>query len=230
MSPVSGWDDRPPEDLTARARIRDAALAQFAEHGFKGATIKMIAEAAGVSHGLLQHHFGSKDELRRACDEYVLGAFDGLDKFGVTSGEIANPDFLGELFTKSPLIVRYVARAMVEGSPAASALFETGASVSEEFLSGQWPDRFPQGSDRVRDAATVMAAMHLSTVVLHEQLSRRIGADALSPESSSRIAMAMFDIYSSMAEFAESNVGHGIRDAVIKQQQSHPPTNGQDHE
>jgi hypothetical protein len=33
------------EDLTARARIRDAALLQFAERGVKGATIRSIAEA-----------------------------------------------------------------------------------------------------------------------------------------------------------------------------------------
>jgi hypothetical protein len=77
----------------------------------------------------------------------------GLDKFGVTSGEIANADFMGEPFARSPLIVRYVARAMVEGSPAASALFENGASVSEEFLSRLWPGRFPPGSDKVGDAA-----------------------------------------------------------------------------
>jgi methionyl aminopeptidase len=49
MVPVSKHGDRPPEDLTARARIRDAALAQFAERGYAGTTIKGIAEAAGFS-------------------------------------------------------------------------------------------------------------------------------------------------------------------------------------
>ncbi|MFC5750175.1 TetR/AcrR family transcriptional regulator [Actinomadura rugatobispora] len=229
MHPVTGRGDRPPEDLTARARIRDAALAQFAERGFKGATIKGIAEAAGVSHGLLQHHFGSKQELIQACDDYVVEAFGGLDKFGVTSGEIGNPDFMAELFARSPLITRYVARAMVEGSPTASALFETGAAVSEDFLSRMWPERFPAGSDRARDAAAVMAAMHLSTVVLHEQLSQRMGGDVLAPENSSRVAMAMFDIYTCMAEFVASGVGDEIRDAVVKQQ-SPPSMKGQDDE
>ncbi|MGA8112556.1 MAG: TetR family transcriptional regulator, partial [Actinocatenispora sp.] len=36
-----------PEDLTARARIRDAAMRQFGELGFERATIRGIAEAAG---------------------------------------------------------------------------------------------------------------------------------------------------------------------------------------
>jgi hypothetical protein len=72
MVPVSKHGDRPPEDLTARARIRDAALAQFAERGYAGTTIKGIAEAAGFSIGLVQHHFGAKNGLRLACDELVI--------------------------------------------------------------------------------------------------------------------------------------------------------------
>ena len=57
-------------DLTAAARIRDAAIEQFGRHGF-GVSIRAIAEAAGVSAGLVIHHFGSKDGLRQACDAYV---------------------------------------------------------------------------------------------------------------------------------------------------------------
>ena len=38
-----------PDDLTARARIRQAALSQFAEHGFERTTIRGIAAEAGVS-------------------------------------------------------------------------------------------------------------------------------------------------------------------------------------
>ena len=29
-------------------------------------------ETAGVSPGLLRHHYGSKEALRKACDEYVF--------------------------------------------------------------------------------------------------------------------------------------------------------------
>ena len=58
-------------DLTARARIREAALRHFAEEGYERATIRGIARTAGVSPGLLRHHFGSKEDLRRGCDEYV---------------------------------------------------------------------------------------------------------------------------------------------------------------
>jgi AcrR family transcriptional regulator len=59
------------EDLTGRARIRDAAIRRFGADGF-GASVRVIAADAGVSPGLVIHHFGSKDGLRAACDEHVL--------------------------------------------------------------------------------------------------------------------------------------------------------------
>jgi AcrR family transcriptional regulator len=59
------------DDLTARARIRDAAITCFAATGFD-ATVRQIAARAGVSAGLITHHFGSKDALRAECDAEVL--------------------------------------------------------------------------------------------------------------------------------------------------------------
>ncbi|GAA4843077.1 transcriptional regulator RaaS [Luteimicrobium xylanilyticum] len=59
------------DDLTARARIRDAAITRFATDGF-GVGLRSIAADADVSPGLVIHHFRSKDGLRRACDEHVL--------------------------------------------------------------------------------------------------------------------------------------------------------------
>ena len=61
---------RSADDLTAAARIRDAAIEQFGEHGF-GIGVRAIAKAAGVSAALVIHHFGSKDGLRKACDDYI---------------------------------------------------------------------------------------------------------------------------------------------------------------
>ena len=62
---------RPADDATARARIRDAAIKRFAADGFQ-VGLRAIAADAGVSAALVVHHFGSKDGLRRACDEHVL--------------------------------------------------------------------------------------------------------------------------------------------------------------
>ena len=68
------------EDLTARARIREAALMHFAEEGYERATVRAIARSAGVSPGLLRHHYGSKEELRTACDDYVFESLHRLNE------------------------------------------------------------------------------------------------------------------------------------------------------
>lgn len=46
-----------------RARIMDAALALFGERGYESASVRQIAERAGVAQGLLYSHFNGKDEL-----------------------------------------------------------------------------------------------------------------------------------------------------------------------
>ena len=62
---------RDPE--AARARIMAAATAEFASHGFAGARMDRIAQAAPVAKGLLFHHFGSKEGLYRAVLERIYG-------------------------------------------------------------------------------------------------------------------------------------------------------------
>ncbi|MFD7659823.1 TetR family transcriptional regulator [Actinosynnema sp. NPDC059797] len=46
-----------------RAAILDAARAAFAERGYDRATIREIAQRAGVTHGLVMRHFTSKEQL-----------------------------------------------------------------------------------------------------------------------------------------------------------------------
>jgi AcrR family transcriptional regulator len=54
---------------TARERILRAAAEEFAEHGFSGARINRIAEAAGQNKQLIYHYFDSKEGIYAA----VLG-------------------------------------------------------------------------------------------------------------------------------------------------------------
>jgi len=49
--------------LETRIALLNAALACFAEHGFDGTSIRMIAERAKRPLSLLSHHFGNKDNL-----------------------------------------------------------------------------------------------------------------------------------------------------------------------
>lgn len=47
----------------ARERIVSAAVEEFAEKGYDGATIRAIAVRAGVDSSLVHHYFGSKSDL-----------------------------------------------------------------------------------------------------------------------------------------------------------------------
>jgi AcrR family transcriptional regulator len=54
----------------ARERqILDAAVAIFAERGLSGSSMTAVAERAGLAEQLLDDHFGTTDELFRACVE-----------------------------------------------------------------------------------------------------------------------------------------------------------------
>ncbi|MFC5815205.1 TetR/AcrR family transcriptional regulator [Nonomuraea harbinensis] len=205
--------DRPPEDLTARARIRDAALAEFAERGFKGATLKAVADAAGVSVGLVQHHFGSKEGLREACDAHVRATMMGAAG-QVQDGVEVTPDVIQGMYEANELSVRYLARALAEGWGVAAVLFDEGADAAERFLMENWPDDFPPHESKVRERAAVMAAMHLSTIVLHAHLSRRMGVDALSRTNLPRLGIAMADVYAHLGQWITSGPGDQVRQAV----------------
>ena len=53
----------------SRRRLIDQALALFAEHGYEGTSVRMIAEAAGTSPGLLYNYFENKQALLHAIFE-----------------------------------------------------------------------------------------------------------------------------------------------------------------
>jgi len=54
-------------DSGTREAILQAARAQFAEHGYDGATIRAIAAAAAVDPALVHHFYGSKESLFAAA-------------------------------------------------------------------------------------------------------------------------------------------------------------------
>jgi AcrR family transcriptional regulator len=184
-----------PEDLTARARIRDAALAQFGEHGFDAATIRGIAAAAGVSSGLVRHHFGSKQALREACDEYLVRTIRRLNDQART--ELEGGDDLTYLtasrFALGPNY-QYIARALVDGS--ATELFDEMARLTEEWLAAADKLRPEPSESDITARARVITAMALCIPLLHEHISRGLGVDVLSAAGIPVLGRAMLDFYS----------------------------------
>ena len=60
-----------------RTALLDAALREFAAHGFEGASTRAIATAAGTHQPQINYHFDSKDELWKAAVDHL---FDRLDQ------------------------------------------------------------------------------------------------------------------------------------------------------
>ncbi len=179
------------EDLTARARIRNAALHLFAERGIEGATIRDIAAAAGVSGGLVRHHFGSKDALRAVCDRYARGRIIEAKEHALLDDRTADPAFV--VATRSTLlpVLQYLARSMMDGSPAADSMFDEMVDLTDSWLA-----EHHAGTIRDRRAyAAVLVAMELGSLALRDQLSRALGADAMGPDGL-RMLRAKVDLYS----------------------------------
>ncbi|MEU1719588.1 TetR/AcrR family transcriptional regulator [Nonomuraea sp. NPDC005692] len=183
-----------PEDLTARARIREAALLHFGEYGFEGATTRAIAGTAGVSPGLLRHHYGSKQALREACDEHLIRVVRRIDD-DVRAGAVPagrNP-VAAALDALAPYRL-YVARALAEGW--AAPLFDGIAELSERWLEELDETRTDEPFAGRRARATVSTAMSLSVGVLHRHVSRGLGVDVFSPEGAHLLALTLLDLYS----------------------------------
>jgi AcrR family transcriptional regulator len=180
------------EDLTARARIRDAALRLFAERGMDGATIRDIAKAAGVSAGLLRHHFGSKEALRAACDSYALDQLMRIKEQAIFEGQMADQAFLPTVHPTVLSLYRYLARALIDGSPAAASMFDDMVELAEQWLNRHYPG---QSADP-RAYAAVLVATQIGMLGMHDHLSRALGADILSPEGHLRMTRGMVDIHS----------------------------------
>ena len=167
-----------PEDLTGRARVRNAALAEFAEQGFRGSSMRSVAARAGVSPGLVQHHFRTKQALREACDEYVVGYVGRAALEGVAAGRLGEPDFLAALLAESAVVGGYLARSLSEGTAASGRLFDDLVTVTEDYLAKLPEPVEPTRSGvPMRDRAVVLTAMRLSTLVLSPHLARGMGLE-----------------------------------------------------
>ena len=72
----------PPD---TRSQLLDAAERLFAEHGFRGASVRAITDLAGANLAAIGYHFGSKAELlaavvRRVVEPINVAQAAGLDR------------------------------------------------------------------------------------------------------------------------------------------------------
>lgn len=182
-------------DLTARARIRDAAIAAYAELGF-GASMRVIAQRAGVSPALVVHHFGSKDGLRRECDEYVLATM-ASEKAGVfTSGVMPGLREYLHQHPETAAQLGYLTRVLGEGGASSAATFDRLVDVSEAVLEAGVRAGTVRASPDPHGRAALQAAIAVGLLVAGENLARHLGGrDLLDTGAAERYEAAALDLY-----------------------------------
>ncbi|MBP8534567.1 TetR/AcrR family transcriptional regulator [Streptomyces sp. MK37H] len=190
-------------DLTGRARLREAALELFAERGFEATSTRAVAAAAGLSPALVTRHFGSKQGLRAAVDEYVLdrigealGALDAEVVEGVDGDALMAS--LGEvsarLFGADPVLRGYLRQVLLEGGDASAALFGRLLSGARGEL-----DRLRRASGRATAPAAPadeewapfqLLCLILGPLLLERVMQPNIGVPMFDPEVLARRSAA----------------------------------------
>ncbi|GAA1838790.1 TetR/AcrR family transcriptional regulator [Pseudonocardia alni] len=110
---------RRTEDLTARARIRHAALELFAERGVAGTPMRAVAARVGVTVGLIVHHFGTKEALREAVELDIVDRFADAILSAPADGSgadvaAARDRAVAAMLAESPAVVDYLRRAVLD--------------------------------------------------------------------------------------------------------------------
>ncbi|MGC9540730.1 TetR/AcrR family transcriptional regulator [Streptomyces sp. UG1] len=194
-----------PDDRTTRAVIRDEALRLFAARGPDSVTVRQIAEAAGVSAGLVVHHFGSKDGLRQEVDGYVLAVFEAMlgELTGESGAQLLDPGTgarsLSEAFARhlpagSPL-PGYLRRLLLSDTDVGRQLFQRLFDLSRAALDGLAAAGLAAPGREPAIRAAFLLANDLAVFLLRDRLAEVLGADPLSAEGVARWAPEMLSIY-----------------------------------
>ena len=91
--------------IETRASILNAAIAEFAERGFEGASIRAVADRLGLQHPLITYHYRSKDILWRAAAEHAFAQIRAEWDVSAPSGADLSP--LARLRQEYSTLFRY---------------------------------------------------------------------------------------------------------------------------
>ncbi len=185
MSLLPEPDGLDSEERSSVERIRNAALKSSATYGTSTTSLRAVAAAAGVSVGLVQHHFGTKACLVKAVDDHVLGLV-----IAAIAPPLAEPpaDSIAEMGSRvtrivaeQPDIVDYLGRALIDGSPLGTTIFDTLAGLGM----ARWNKRNERGETRpevdLTWAALNALVLPLGTLILRGHIERQLPESFTTP-------------------------------------------------
>lgn len=191
-------------DITAKATIRNIALRLFAERGPDAVSVRQIAAEAGVSPALVLHHFGSKEGLRDAVDEYAAQAFDEVIEVGGREdvaqilaagdgGSIA--EAFSRVFPPESPLPAYLRRLVLAGDPAGVRLFHRWFEATRLLLDEMTRMGLATRSDDPDVRSAFLIANDLALILLRDPLRAALGFDPLEPEGMGRWAEEVSVVY-----------------------------------
>jgi AcrR family transcriptional regulator len=164
-------------DLTARARIRDAAITRFAADGVARTSVRAIATEAGVSPALVIHHFGSKDALRAVCDHHVAALVRERKTAAMQAGPGLDPLAALREAGEGPPLLRYLATTLVDGSPQVAELLDEMIDDAVAYMEEGVRTGMLRPTEDPRARAAVLTIWSLGALALHEHVARVLGVD-----------------------------------------------------
>jgi AcrR family transcriptional regulator len=206
-------------DLSTYARIRNAALEGFASAGVASTSIRDVAAAAGVSPGLVQHHFATKAGLRDAVNEYVIAVSSEALRDLFADGQSGQAwasvgDTVTEWVRDNAVALRYVARAIVEGDEAAAGMFDALIEIARTNGVEPLVRNGELRADVDRDWAAIhFVVFNLASVLLEPAIDRHLPEPFFTLAQLKRWNAATTDLYrrglsSSASTTPESSTGY----------------------
>lgn len=174
MRSAPGAENEAATPDPARDRILRAGLEQFAEHGFRGASVRAIAAAAEVSPALVLHHYGSKDGLRRACDERLMEFADEKESMLASDNLQTAAQYIAD-HPETVEVMAYLRRTMVDGGEIASRLFEQMCARTEHMLRVGIEAGTVRPVPDVEGVAVTVTAWSLGALLIAPDVARLLG-------------------------------------------------------
>ncbi|MEM9746182.1 MAG: TetR/AcrR family transcriptional regulator [Actinomycetota bacterium] len=189
-----------------RARLIEAGIQEFADRGFDGASTRAIAEAADAQQSQITYHFGTKDDLWRACVDQMVGESQLPIEDALRSAEVDGDlrrafvtaiHRLVEFAATRPELHRIVSHEASADSARSRWIAETHSEPRRRLLIETWQRLVDAGIARPIDTDALYHLLLGSVVLLHVHRpeARVLGIDVDDPSLVRRHADAVVALF-----------------------------------